>query len=75
MKKVIFLLLCICVCFFSCTSKEQSKKAVQNVQGKESLEVTGSNQTVVVSDDAKSITVTGNNNTVSTENAAGNTNN
>lgn len=75
MKKVVFLLLCMCVVLSGCTLKDQSKKAVQNVQGKESVEVTGSNQTVVVSENAKSITVTGNNNTVSTENAADNKNN
>ena len=74
MKKTIFLLLAACVLCMSCSKKKEAKNTKTNLQQGDSVEINASNETVIISNDAKSITINGNNNSVSTENSLNNTN-
>ncbi len=75
MKKILLLVLSLCVVCISCSKKADSNEKNVKIQNGESVEVNSSNETVIISNDTKSITITGNNNTVSTENSSDNTNN
>ncbi len=67
MKKIILISAVLCLFFIGC-NKTDGKKSNQVIHSDgKSVEVTGSNQTVTVDNDAQEIVIKGDNNQVSTK--------
>lgn len=74
MKKSIVFILTLSILIISCKDKNQKSDNYSTVIQEKSVEVTGSDKVITISNDTQSITITGDNNTVSTEESLNNSN-